>query len=446
MMSLIKSIACYGVYGCLAMGVFANVSLAHQESQTKIVHSAPALNPLYSDAIKSLKNTPKINKAFAWLEQANAQNIKDLITINEIPAPPFAEKERALFFAQMLRDAGLDSVELDEVGNVLALRKGAVATKTTALVAHLDTVFPAETDVTVKVEGNRYTAPGISDNARSLVALLSLVRVMEQLDIQTQDNILFVASVGEEGAGDLRGVKHLFRQGGPKIDSFIAIDAKGNDQIIYKAVGSNRYRVTFSGPGGHSWGHFGLPNPHHALGRAIENFAMAAPKITNSGSKASYSVGRIGGGTSINSIAFESWFEVDMRSVDAGKLKALDGAFKRAVALALEEENLAKKHGDDLSVDIKTVGIRPAGINDPNGALVQQTMAAMLSLGIKPIFKESSTDANIPISLGIPAITVSQGGDSDGAHSPDEWWENKDSHLALQSMLLVLLAQVGLNK
>jgi acetylornithine deacetylase/succinyl-diaminopimelate desuccinylase-like protein len=309
----------------------------------------------------------------------------------------------------------------------------------------MDTVFPAGTNVKVQKEGNTYTAPGIGDNTRGMVLLLSLLRTLNKYDIQTKDNILFIGTVGEEGLGDLRGVKHLFRDGGPKIDTFIGIDGGANERLIYGAVGSHRYRVTFKGPGGHSWGSFGMANPHHALGRAIANFSSKAPSVTQEGPKSSFSVGRIGGGTSINSIPFESWMEVDMRSGDQSRLDAVDAIFQQAMLDGLSEENATRKHGPELTVEVKQVGQRPAGLGDLDNALIRRGQAAMKYLGIEPALTVSSTDANIPISLGIPAMTLSRGGKSSKAHSPAESWEDKDSHIAIQVALLTVLAQAGMN-
>lgn len=397
----------------------------------------------YMREIQALKNTAAMQSSFQFFEQANAQNIEDLIELTEIPAPPFKEGKRADRFAEMLREAGLSDVTITEVGNVIARRKGTSREKTVAIVAHIDTVFPEDTDVTVKINGDTYTAPGIGDNTRGLVALLSLARAMQKYDVQTKADILFVGSVGEEGLGDLRGVKHLFRDGGPKIDSFIAIDGGGNDRLVHSAVGSHRYRITVKGPGGHSWGAFGLANPHHALGNIITEFALTAPNATQSGPKTSFSVGRIGGGTSINSIAFESWMEIDMRSLVQNKLDDIDAILQQAVQKGLATENAARNFGEALTVDIKRVGKRPAGVGSIENPLVKRAEVSMEIFGATPKLSASSTDSNIAISKGIPAITISRGGLSGKSHSPDEWWQNKDSHVALQIGLLILVSQAN---
>jgi acetylornithine deacetylase/succinyl-diaminopimelate desuccinylase-like protein len=320
------------------------------------------------------------------------------------------------------------------VGNVIGRRPGKTGDRVVAYTAHLDTVFPVETDVTVRTEGNTFYAPGIGDNTRGLVVILAVLRAMELGGIETDADVLFVGSVGEEGLGDLRGVKHLFREGGPQIDSMIAVDGGRLSRLVYGGVGSHRYRITFQGPGGHSWGAFGRANPHHGLGRAIENFVNLAPTVTSSGKKTTFNVGRIGGGTSVNSIAFESWMEVDLRSGEQDKLDDIDELLHKAVKQALNDENTARTAGEELTVTIDRIGTRPAALGDLQSPLVQRAVAAMQALGIEPDLNISSTDANLPISMGVPAITM----------RPNESWTDVNSHVAIQLGLLTLLAEAGL--
>lgn len=392
-------------------------------------------------SINSMIAHPTIKQAFRFIEQQQAINNQDLITLAQTPAPPFMEEKRAALFKKMLEQAGVETVNIDSEGNVIGLIPGTVGNKTIALGAHLDTVFPIETDVTVKVDGNTFHGPGVGDDSRGLVFLLSLAKTLKHANLKTEHNILLIGTVGEEGLGDLRGMKYLFSDQGPKIDTFIGIDGSGHERVIYSAVGSHRYRVTFKGPGGHSWSAFGLGNPHQALGRAISKFVSEAPKITNEGPKSSFSIGRIGGGTSINAIPFESWMEVDMRSGNQDKLDALDAVFQSAMVAGLEEENAARKIGPELEVDIARVGKRPAGEGDQSSSLVQDAMLAIEKVGGKATLSASSTDSNVPIGLGIPAITIGQGGILHNAHSLDENWEDVNSHLAIQAGLLVTLSQ-----
>ena len=396
------------------------------------------------DSVESIRKTAKIQAAFQSIEDMNAYNIDRLIEITEIPAPPFEELQRAQDLVSRLKAAGLSDAYIDDVGNVVARRAGQDSRQTIAFVAHIDTVFPAETVIKVRQDGDRYYAPGIGDNTRALVAMLSLVEVMEQHDLQTRDDILFIGSVGEEGLGDLRGVRHLMRDGGPQIDRFIAMDGGDIDRLVVDAVGSNRYRVEFKGPGGHSYGAFGRAHPHQALAEAITRFTKRAKRITRGKTKATFSVGRIGGGTSINSIPFSSWMEVDMRSVDPEKVAELDKVFREAVDYALKRENKRRTANEPLTVDIVSVGKRPAGRGDRMSSLIENASAALRALGVQPELRASSTDSNIPISLGIPAVTIARGGKSRDAHAPDESWENVDPHLAIQAALLLLTTEAGL--
>ncbi len=421
----------FGLTGCTHTD---DIGAVHAASNTVIEAEA-------SSQVAAIAADPKIRAAMKTIEGMNQLNVDRLITLTEIPAPPFHEEKRAAEFAKRLKSAGLTDVSVDEVGNVIGRRPGQKGDRTIAVVAHLDTVFPAGTDVTVRREGNVYRAPGIGDNTRGLVILLSLVDALEAHNIETAADILFIGSVGEEGLGDLRGVRHLFREGGPKIDSFMAIDGGADDRVVIDAVGSSRYRVTFSGPGGHSYGAFGRAHPHQALSETITGFTQYARRITQGEPKATFSVGRIGGGTSINSIPFTSWMEVDMRSTDPAKLARLDAAFQKAVHEALEKENKSRLAGEALTVEVKSVGQRPPGRADLEASLIHNVGVAMQSLGIEPQFVASSTDSNIPISLGIPAVTLSRGGISKNAHAPNESWENVDSHLAIQSALLAILAE-----
>jgi acetylornithine deacetylase/succinyl-diaminopimelate desuccinylase-like protein len=400
--------------------------------------------PAYLDDAARLRALPQVQAAMEHVLELEPRSRDDLIELTEIPAPPFNEQRRAERFAEMLREAGLTDVIIDEVGNAIGRRPGSVGNRVIGYSAHLDTVFPEETDVTVRFEGNRLLAPGIGDNSRGLVTVLTVLRALQHADIQTEADLLFIGNVGEEGLGDLRGVKHLFREGAPPVDSLIVVDGGESSRIVYGGVGSYRYRVTFEGPGGHSWGAFGMANPHHALGRAIALFDQAAAVVTSEGARTSYNIGRIGGGTSINAIPFESWMEVDMRSGDTAKLDEIDGVFHNAMQVALQQENSGREEGPELTLSVQRVGTRPAALGDPDGPLIQRAMAVTLAFGIEPELRISSTDANLPISLGIPAVTMSRGGRGGNAHSPDEWWENEEGHIGIQIGLLTLLLEAGL--
>lgn len=404
----------------------------------------PEVDPAYTAEVQAVLADPRVRRGMDHIVSIEPQSRRDLIELTEIPAPPFGEEARAARFAEMLREAGLTDVSIDEVGNAIGRRPGTAGDRVVAYAAHLDTVFPIETDVTVRFDDERMYAPGIGDNTRGLVTVLGVLRAMQHAGIESEADIWFIGNVGEEGLGDLRGVKHLFRDGAPKIDTFIAVDGGESDRIVFGGVGSHRYRVTFRGPGGHSWGAYGLANPHHALGRAIQIFDENAPSVTGVGEKTSHNVGRIGGGTSVNSIPFESWMEIDMRSGSQAKLDDIDAVLMAAIEQALQEENEGRLDGPELTVDVERVGTRPAAQQPLTNAVVQRAMATTLAFGIEPSLRISSTDSNLPISKGVPAVTMSRGGVSDGAHSPDEWWQNVDGHIGIQIGLVTLLAEAGL--
>ena len=391
-----------------------------------------------------IKNDARMLDAFELVELHKEQTLHDHIYITEIPAPPFKEKKRAEAYRELLHEAGADSVWIDKVGNVVALRKGVQAERVVALSAHLDTVFPAWADVTVSIRGDTLFAPGIGDNARGLAEVLTVLRVMEQANIETLHDLLFIGTVGEEGLGNLRGVKHLFSADGPGINSWIAIDGGKTGNIVYRGLGSHRYRVTFKGPGGHSWGAFGMVNPHHALGDAIQRFVEKADAYTRTGARTSYSVGRIGGGTSINSIPFSSWMEIDIRSVEDERLQHMDSLLYVAVYEALELSNGMRRTGEALSVTVDMIGDRPSGALDPSLPLIQRATVATMLMGEQPSFSLSSTDSNIPISMGIPAITIGRGGKGGDAHSLKEWWVDERAELNIQWVLLIATAEAGL--
>ena len=370
------------------------------------------------------------------IRAAEPQTIEDQIRICEVEAPPFKEAKRAEVYARMFREAGLQNVRVDKEGNVLGDRPGAQPRPRLIFSAHLDTVFPEGTDVKVKREGTILRGPGIGDDCRGLAVLLAVIRAMNQAKVETPGTITFVGTVGEEGLGDLRGVKYLFNEGMKgEIDRFVSIDGTGLG-ITHIAVGSLRYRVTFKGPGGHSYGAFGLSNPLHALGRAVEKISQfevpTDPKTT-------FNVGRVGGGTSVNAIPFDAWFEMDMRSASPSALQAIDAKFHRAVDEAVKEED-ARWKKSVLSVDKALVGNRPAGQTPANSPIVQAAVSVTRALGFPVTLDEGSTDSNIPMNLGIPAITVDGGGRGREAHALGESFDATNSWQGSQRALLLAIA------
>ncbi len=417
---------------------FIASSLFSQDEKTVVV------NPVYKTEIDKITGNKKIQQAFQIIQDLEPTTLKELIELTEIPAPPFEEQKRAEHFLQMLKSAGIDSIWIDEVGNVIALRKGKGNGKTVVFEAHLDTVFPIETDVTVKMKGDTLVAPGIGDDTRGLSMVLTVLKAMNKAGIKTESDILFVGTVGEEGLGDLRGVKHLFKEGNRKIDSYIAIDGGDIGRVNNKGLGSLRYKITFIGPGGHSWGAFGLANTHHAMGKAIDYFDKAAAAYVANIPKTTYNVGRIGGGTSVNSIPFETWIEVDMRSVSPENLKGIEKIFLQQMNKALTDYNATVKRGAKLTIHIEKIGERPSGELPDNLPLVQRAIAATSYFKAEPFLTRGSTNSNIPISLGVPAITIGRGGKGGGAHSLDEWWLNDNGADAIKLALLIVVAEAGL--
>ncbi|MHB1193517.1 MAG: M20/M25/M40 family metallo-hydrolase [Longimicrobiales bacterium] len=407
--------------------------------------AAQTAGPEVSGQVRVLAANAVVQEAFRRVEALDAWGMERLVELTQIPAPQWGEGPRAARYAELLKEAGADSVWIDEVGNVLALRKGRRGERTVVLGGHLDTVFPEGTDVTVRMVGDTLFAPGIGDDTRGLVVVLTTLRAMEEAGVETDDDVLFVGTVGEEGLGDLRGIKHIFREGADPIDAWIEVDGGGLGGIVSMGLGSYRFRVTFKGPGGHSWGAFGMVNPAHALGRGIRHFQDAADTLTRSGPRTSYNMGVIGGGTSINSIPFEAWAEVDMRSEGgAASLDRMEAALRSAMQRAAEEENALRRRGEPLTVEVEKIGMRPSGEVDPQAPLVQRAVAANDFFGADGRLSRSSTNSNIPIALGVPAVTIGRGGVGGENHSPTEWWINRDGHLAIQRALLLVVAEAKL--
>jgi len=377
-----------------------------------------------------------VKAAIDGLRASEPQTLEDQIRLCEVEAPPFKETKRAELYAQMFKEAGLTNVRIDKEGNVLGEKRGTQPRPHLVFSAHLDTVFPEGTDVTVKREGVMLRGPGIGDDCRGLTVVLAVARAMAKGNLQTPGTITFVGTVGEEGLGDLRGVKYLFREGlKGQIDRFVSVDGTGFG-ITHMAVGSLRYRVTFKGPGGHSYGSFGMVNPIHALGRAMARVAdFEVPREP----KTTFSIGRIGGGTSVNSIPFEAWAEVDMRSVDSAALKALDAKFHKAMDDAVADEN-ARWGSRQLTVDKQLVGDRPAGMTAADHPIVAAAVSATKALGLPVTLDEGSTDSNIPMNMGIAAITIDGGGRGSGAHALDEAFDSTNSWQGTQRALLIALA------
>jgi len=381
---------------------------------------------------------PAVKAAMQDIVANEPHFIEEQIRLTEIPAPPFHETARGLELKRLFTTAGLKNVRMDETGNVLGDRPGTQQHPHLVIAAHQDTVFPEGTDVHVKRNGTVLTAPGIGDDDRGLAAMLALIAAMDQAKLVTRGSLTFVADVGEEGLGDSRGTKALFESTlKGQIDEFISIDGDRVAGVVNVGVGSYRYRVTFTGPGGHSYGAFGLGNPIHAMGRAIDHISQIEvpekPKTT-------YNVGRVGGGTSVNSIPFEAWFEFDERSADVASLDAVDAKFKAAVQAGVDEENAFRHDKGKITVKLESVGIRPAGQTPPDSPIIQAAKASVEALHLGEFeLSASSTDSNVPMHLGIPAMTMGGGGKGNGAHFLQESFDSTDSYKGVQNLLLTAL-------
>ena len=394
--------------------------------------------------VRQIMSSPHVTRALRFFE-TNADAItEEHVGICSVPASPFGEQARAEYLSRKFLELGLTEVEIDEEGNCLGLIKGSSQTPLLVVSAHLDTVFSKDTDFTVVRRDNKLFAPGIADDGCGLAALIALAQAIRTEQIPIEGSILFVGTVGEEGEGNLRGVRHLFGKGrwASQIDAFLSFDGPGLDRITNRALGSHRYRVDVTGPGGHSWGDFGLPNPVHAIGRAVSRLAgYPAPKEP----RTTFNVGRIEGGTSINSIPSRASIEVDLRSTAERELQRLDAFFRRAMREAVDEENATRRSGDPLlNLKVDLIGERPTGETRADSPLVELALEATKILGFAPRLDQSSTDSNLPISLGIPAITLGAGGTSGFSHSLDEWYDPRDRDLGLKRGLLVILGIVGL--
>ena len=413
------------------------VALAVAAGVTARYSAASVVERIYRDA--------RFQAAVAAFDQAYPTFVRDVVDITEIPAPPFAEQARGAAVAALLRATNPTSVETDAEGNVLALRRGsAPGGPVVVIAAHLDTVFPAGTDVTVKKSGTRLAAPGIGDNAQGLAFLVAISRALDAAKVPLTSDLILMADVGEEGDGDLRGMKAFFAQARYKdrVRAFVSIDGAGDGSMITtQAVGSRRYRVTFRGPGGHSYGAFGLVNPANALATAIQKLGTTRVPSTP---RTTFNVGAIGGGTSVNTIPASAWMDVDLRSEGAAELDALDRAFRTAMAEAADVENRSRSIEEGrITVEIAATGARPAGRTAATSRVVSTAVAAWRFLNLRPELGASSSDANWPMSLSIPSSTVDTGLPGGRPHAPDEWID-VDKRYAVAGFSRLLLLTMSL--
>ena len=368
--------------------------------------------------------------------------LEQQISICEIPAPPFKETVRAEEFRRRLIALGFPDARIDREGNVIADLRGGDG-PTVMIAGHLDTVFPEGTDVKTTRTGDRVAGPGIGDDCRGLAVVLTLARVLKEHGVVPAGRLLLVGNVGEEGPGNLRGVRHLLTQEFVgAVDFFVSVDGAGAGAIVSRAVGSHRYTISFEGPGGHSYGAFGMTNPMHAMGRAI---AKIAALEVPSGPRTTFNVGVVRGGTSVNTITPLAQMDVDMRSESVDNLQEMDRRIRAAVDAGVAEE-IARWPNSRAPITLKydTIGIRPTGGQRDDAYIVRTAMAAARHVGWTPRTGASSTDANLPISIGVPAITIDGGGRGGGAHGTEEFYEDTaDSYKGPQFALLIVTALTG---
>jgi acetylornithine deacetylase/succinyl-diaminopimelate desuccinylase-like protein len=386
--------------------------------------------------VAALARDPHADRAIDWLSK-NLDWITDQqIHLTEIPAPEFAEAERGAAVKKLFESMGL-KVRVDSTGNVVAERFGRIRNQVLLLTAHMDTVFPYGTDVHVKRDDRRLRAPGIADNGAGLAAVISIARAMEAGRIQTGMTIVFAADVGEEGEGNLRGIRALVDEYGARLRAVIAVDGASTDYVTTQGLASRRIEATVTGPGGHSWSDFGAPNPITALSRGIVRFSSTSVPDSP---RTSFNFGIIEGGTSVNSIPNRAAVKVDLRSEDDAELTKLEALLREAMQTGLAQENAAADRGSEpLKIDFKMLGVRPGGRLPKNSPLLAAITSVDSYLGNATRQERSSTDANLPLSVGIPAIAIGGGGQGGGSHSLDEWYDPTDRLIGLKRILLTTL-------
>lgn len=402
----------------------------------------PASEPMN---LNDLLTRPAASHARALVRQLEEETFAEQLRIVTIPAPSLQEAQRAEFVRKRFDALRLCRAHVDDVGNVLAGLPGASRPELPPVVlsAHLDTVFGPETYLIPRHVGNRVYAPGVTDNARGVAALLTVARVLVESGVRTRAPVWFAGTVGEEGIGDLRGAKHLFRPGGhlARPSAFIALDGSGIRRIVHRAIGARRLRVEITGPGGHSWSDWGAPNPLHALGRGIDRILRLHGPAR---SKVTLTVARAGGGTTVNAIPATAWLELDLRGEVSGVVAELEQACRRTFQEVVDGENRERRAGSEaLKLTVRVIGDRPSGQIPETAPLVSAAVAATRMVGAQPELVASSTDANVPLSLGIPAVALGAGGESGGIHTTEEWFCNREGVLGLERALLTVLSVAG---
>lgn len=408
-----------------------------------------------------LAREARVAAALRWLREQSEAALTEQIALCEVHAPPFGEQARGEHLMARLRAEGLDDVRRDAEGNVIARVSAQEDGPAVVVAAHLDSVFPAEVQPRVQRQGQVLRAPGIGDNARGLASMLMLARALRQFKLKPRRPLFLVGTVGEEGAGNLRGVRHLLKNelAPESIGAFLVVDGLHAGYVTASGQGVIRERVTCRGPGGHSYVHFGRPNPIYALGRALAEIARIAEKLAPQraaagGSilpRATCSVTRIGGGTSINALPEEAWFEIDLRAAEPQKLAEVHQAYRAAVELAVQAEygrgafDQSGHVAETLALTFTVLGERPAGRMAPDAPLVQAALAAARYVtGSAHLGEPGSCDLNIPLSLGVPGVVIGGGGDGGDTHALTEWYDATNSFQGPQLLLLLSLMVAGL--
>jgi tripeptide aminopeptidase len=389
-----------------------------------------------------LTDSAEVRAAVNWFTRNLAWVNDQQARLTEIPAPPFQEAQRAAAVKVLLAASGL-RVQIDKTGNVIGELLGANEKEVVMLSAHLDTVFPPGTDVQVHRDGDRMSAPGISDNGTGLAALISIARAIQESKIKPRRTILFVADVGEEGEGNLRGMRALVDTYRSTLKAAIVLDGSGTDHVTTKALASRRLEVLITGPGGHSWSDFGMPNPISALVRGSVRFINTRVPATP---RSTFNLGQIEGGTSVNSVPHEARLKVDIRSESEDELAKLESALRDSIAAGIRDEMEPPRDRSKGKLEWKVdlLGSRPGGELASDSPLLGALRAADDFVGNQSRIERSSTDANIPLSNGIDAISIGAGGIGGGAHSLQEWYEPAGREIGLKRALLTLLGVSGI--
>lgn len=407
----------------------------------------PAREELQREVAR-LAASPELRSAFNWFRAQEPQFAHWQMEMARIPAPPFGESARAAWLSERFREVGLDDVRIDDVGNVFGTHPG-FGRRFVALSAHIDTVFPANTPLNIRQQGTRIYGPGVSDNGAGVAAMLAIAAVLRAVRMRHALPFVFVGNVGEEGEGDLRGMRHIFST--PRWKDSIAyslvLDGAGADTIVAEALGSRRFEVIVRGPGGHSWSDFGAPNPIVILAKAIEMFSAT---VVPSTPKTTFNIGVIRGGTSVNSIPESASMKVDIRSTSMAEMERLEYSLRLALNRAVEDETMAaemrspaQKRPSGVGCEVVVIGNRPAGELQPGARILQVVRAVDAQLGNAAQVQRASTDANVPLSMGREAVAIGGGGSGGGAHTLQEWFDAGGRELGLKRILLTMLALAG---